>query len=426
MKNRELQEYEEQIRACVKCGICQAHCPAYRQDRREGHVARGKIRIAAALLENNVELEKDIEDDISMCLMCGSCMTKCPNSVPTHEIVGAMRRQMVQKKGLSGLGRLVSKVTGGRVLMRSMVKAGSLVSPLLMKRLPQNSGLRLRFSLHSMRGRTFPPLRFRTLFERVPVLSFGVGLAGQQSAEKETVGFFAGCAITYLYPEIGEALIQVLTQLGYSVHVPRSQQCCGIPALSSGAGETVEKLAASNVAAFGTFGEKKIITACASCYGGIGAHYAQMQGEAAAFSEQVVDYNVFLQDELVQVLSKLPRLEKRLRVTYHDPCHLKSEGILAEPRRILNALPNVDFVEMDNAALCCGLGGTFSVSHYAESQAIGAVKVEGIRESGAELVVTNCPGCIMQLQDVINHAGLSVRAVHLLDLVNAALKGNAL
>ena len=88
---------------------------------------------------------------------------------------------------------------------------------------------------------------------------------------------------------------------------------------------------------------------------------------------------------------------------------------------LLRALPNIEFVEMEGADACCGLGGTFSVNHYQSSKAIGARKIPGLRDSGATLIATACPGCIIQLQDSINHAGLTVRAVHILDLVAAAL-----
>ena len=118
---------------------------------------------------------------------------------------------------------------------------------------------------------------------------------------------------------------------------------------------------------------------------------------------------------------KLPKWKNRTRVTYHDPCHLKTQGILKEPRELLKALPNVEFIEMEGASSCCGLGGTFSVYHYETSKAIGSRKMPGLSESGAEMIATACPGCIMQLQDVINHAGLEVNAVHILDLVSEAL-----
>ncbi len=414
-KNKELQDFAGVIGECVKCGVCQAHCPTYLLSRKEGAVARGKITLAAALLHGEVDLEQRLQEDISMCLMCGSCVGKCPNKVPTHEIVGAIRRRITDNQGLSLIGKGVSTLLGSKFLMNSLSKGGALLSPLLLKNIPDSSGLRLRFPALGMQDRTVPKIAFRNLFDRLPEF-----IEGQP--DKPVVGFFAGCSITYAYPEIGEHMVAILNRLGFSVYLPRGQRCCGIPALSSGNGKLVEELAEKNVAAFEGRQVQHIVTACGSCNGGIGEHYRTMKVDLARFTAKVIDFSVFLRDAgLFEELSRMEKWPKRTRVTYHDPCHLKIQGITREPRMLLRALPNVDFVEMADASTCCGLGGTFSVNHYQASKAIGAKKIPGLRESGASMIATGCPGCIMQLQDSINHAGLKVKAAHLLELLAAAL-----
>ena len=414
MSMTRLKDFEKVIRECVKCGICQAHCPTYLVTRREGAVARGKITLAAALLDGEIGLEERLQQDISMCLMCGSCVNTCPNKVPTHEIVGAIRRQITDNQGLSLLGKGVSSLLGSRVLMKTLTKSGAVLSPLLFAKIPETSGLRLRFFGSVMKGRTIPKIAFRNLFDRFPEFIQG-------RADRPVIGFFAGCSITYAYPEIGEAMVRVLQRMGFSIFLPRGQQCCGIPALSSGNGRLVEELALANREAFAKR-DVPIITACASCNGGIGS-YRNMKGDFGGFADKVIDFSVFLQKEgLFAELAGMEKWPERARVTYHDPCHLKTQGITREPRELLKALPNIDFVEMENASSCCGLGGSFSVSHYECSKAIGARKMPGLTESGAHLVATACPGCIMQLQDSINHAGLPVKAVHVLDLLADALR----
>ncbi len=411
--HKSLKDFEKVIRECVKCGVCQAYCPAYLATRREGAVARGKIALAAALLDGGIGLEERLQQDIGMCLMCGSCMHKCPNTVPTHEIVGAIRREITDKQGMSLVGKGVSALLGSRVLMKTLAKSGAFLSPLLFEKIPETSGLRLRFPAPSMKGRTVPKIAFRNLFDRFPEFIEG-------RADKPVVGFFAGCSITYAYPEIGEAMITVLQRMGYPVFLPKAQQCCGIPALSAGNGRLVDELALANLEAFRKRDVQYIITACASCNGGIGA-YRSMKVDSKDLTGKLIDFSVFLQKEgLFEELAGMEKRQDRVKVTYHDPCHLKTQGITREPRELLKALPNVDFVEMENASSCCGLGGTFSVDHYECSRAIGAKKIPGLQESGASLVATACPGCIMQLQDSINHAGLKMKAVHILDLLAAA------
>ncbi len=413
--NKKLKDFEEIIRECVKCGVCQAHCPTYLVNKKEGSVARGKIALAAALLDKETGLEKRLQEDISMCLMCGSCMAKCPNKVPTNEIVGAIRREITHSQGLSLIGRGVSTLLSQKTLMKGMGKGGALLSPLLLKKVPESSGLRLRFPSPIMKRRTVPRVPFKNLFERVPEY-------GAVEQPKGVVGFFAGCALSYIYPETGVVMVNILKRLGYSVRVPRAQGCCGIPALSSGNGSLVTDLAEKNVAAFAGEAIDHIVTACASCNGGIGEQYKGMTGDFSGFTDKVVDFSVFLkQDGLFETLAAMKRWPDRVRVTYHDPCHLKTQGIVNEPRELLRSLPNIDFVEMENAASCCGLGGTFSVYHYDISKEIGALKLAGMKESGADLVATGCPGCIIQLQDSINHGNLNIEAVHILSLLDQAL-----
>ncbi|GAB6190874.1 (Fe-S)-binding protein [Desulfocastanea catecholica] len=415
-KNKSLKDFEQVIRECVKCGVCQAHCPTYQVTKKEGAVARGKIALAAALLDGETGLEERLQQDMSMCLMCGSCVSKCPNKVPTHDIVGAIRREITDNQGLSLIGKGVSTLLGSPVLMKTLSKSGAMLSPLLLKKVPETSGLRLRFPSPIMKGRTIPHISFRNLFDRVPEFVEG-------RPDKPVVGFFAGCAITYAYPEIGEMMVAILQRMGFSVYVPRAQQCCGIPALSSGNGTLVEQLAETNVGAFRKREVQQIITACASCNGGIGEYYQTMKTDYHDFTGKVIDFSVFLKQQgLFAELAAMDKWPERIKVTYHDPCHLKTQGITKEPRELLRALPNVAFIEMESASTCCGLGGTFSVYHYEESKAIGARKIPGLVESGAELIATACPGCIMQLQDIINHAGLKVRAVHILELIAEALK----
>jgi glycolate oxidase iron-sulfur subunit len=147
-----------------------------------------------------------------------------------------------------------------------------------------------------------------------------------------------------------------------------------------------------------------------------------MGEEFAELSAKTMDIFVFLANHgLPEKLEALPKAENRVKVTYHDPCHLRTQGITREPRRILKALPQVEFVEMPEAGTCCGLGGTYSVYHYDTSKKIGARKADNIATSGAQLVATDCPGCIMQLQDSINHAHGKQRSIHILELLADAL-----
>jgi len=379
-------------------------------------VARGKIALANALLDGEVTMEDRFLLDMSQCLLCGSCYAQCPNKVPTEEIVAATRREIARQKGLSTFGKGVTTVLRNQGLMDLLAKSGGKLSSLLFRKLPENSGLRLRFPAPFISSdRTLPPLTGKPFRDRHPEIING-------EKEQPTVLFFTGCGINYMYPESGEAMLQALKFLGVTVIIPKGQACCGLPAVSAGAAETVESLAEQNLAALTGHEYDYIVTACASCNAGLGKIYPEMGAEFADFPQKVRDIFVFLVEMgLAEKLAALPKSKVRKRVTYHDPCHLRTRGITREPRQILKALPQVEYVEMENAGTCCGLGGTYSVYHYDTSKKIGAKKAGFIAESGAELVATDCPGCIMQLQDSINHAQGKQRAVHILELLSEAL-----
>jgi len=415
-KLKDLEQLREEIEQCVKCGACRAHCPVFGAEHREGRVARGKIALAKAVLDGEVGFEAKVIEDLSQCLLCGSCCAQCPNKVPTEEIVAAARRRLAKEQGLSSFGKGVAAVLGRPKLMNALAKTGGVLSGVLFKKLPDNSGLRLRFPAPYLEaGRTLPPLTSKPFRERVPEL-----IEGQPG--QPTVAFFTGCGINYMYPAIGEAFLKALRFLGVTIVIPKDQACCGLPAVSAGAGSTVEQLAGQNLAALTRRPVDFVVTACASCNAGIGKIYAEMGEEFEPLAKKTKDIFVFLAEHgLPEKLAALPKAEKRLRVTYHDPCHLRTRGITKEPRLILKSLPQVEFVEMENAGTCCGLGGTYSVYHYENSKKIGAKKAGHIADSGAELVATDCPGCIMQLQDGINQAGGRQRAVHILELLAAAL-----
>ncbi|WP_298037326.1 (Fe-S)-binding protein [uncultured Desulfuromonas sp.] len=415
-KLKKLEEYREEIEMCVKCGACRAHCPVFGAERQEGRVARGKVALAHSVLKGDVGLEAKVLEDLSQCLLCGSCGAQCPNKVPTDEIVAAARRRIAEQRGLSSFGKGVAAVLGRPRLMNVLAKTGGALSSLLFKKLPEDSGLRLRFPAPFIEGdRTLPPIAAKPFRERYPEVLPGV--AGQP-----TVAFFTGCGINYMYPAIGEAFLKALRFMGVTVVIPKDQACCGLPAVSAGAGGTVEKLADQNLSALSRHEVDFVVTACASCNAGLGKIYGEMGGPFAELAEKTRDIFVFLAEQgLPEKLAALPRHSSPKKVTYHDPCHLRTRGITREPRAILQALPQVDFVEMADAGTCCGLGGTYSVYHYDTSKKIGAKKAANIAASGAELVATDCPGCIMQLQDTVNHAGLSQKVVHILELLVEAL-----
>jgi glycolate oxidase iron-sulfur subunit len=376
-------------------------------------VARGKIVLAASVLAGEVALDDHLVKEFGLCLLCGSCASKCPNRIPTDAIVGALRHRITKEQGLTSVGKTVATLTGSKKLLKTLVRGADLFSPLLFKKIPDTSGLMLRFSPELLKNRSLPPLPDHTLFDRVPEY-----LEGQ--TDKPVVGIFAGCALTYLYPHVGEILVRLPHRLGFSVFFPKLQRCCGMPAFSSGNQSLTDTLVRDNIQAFAAKKTAVLLTGCASCHGMLTSHSAT--GSGNPFGVELVDIHQFLVNNgLIERLAALPRADTPIRVTYHDPCHLRTAGIIAAPRDLLKALPQVEYVEMEDAGLCCGFGGTFTANHPNLSRSIGDKKRQGLADSGAALVASGCPGCLLQLQDIINRAALPMQAVHTLELINQAL-----
>jgi len=413
-----LKQVEKEIRKCVKCGVCRAHCPVFSELRREPAVARGKVAIARAVLSGGIELDDRTYADMSRCLLCGSCVEKCPNDVPTDRIVMAAREVLARKRGLSSFHTAVRHVLKNRGLMKTGAYLAAVLHPLFLRKVPGTSGLRLRFPIPFVsRKRHFPKIAAKPFMDRYPEVVPG-------EPDKPRIVFFVGCMTNFVYPEIGESALRILRKLGCTVIIPKGQQCCGFPAISGGDRQTFDKLADSNIAALEKYRADFIMTGCASCGSALKEFYPAMLGESKpglaerfqALAGKTLDAVVLLQ----RLGFKPEKVQSGMKsvVTYHDPCHLRRRKVTGEPRELLRSLPGAVFAEMENADSCCGLGGTFSVYHYGTSMAINSRKTRSIARSGADIVLTGCPGCMMQISDGLMREGIRKKVRHILEILS--------
>ncbi len=415
-RHKSLADYRQQMDQCVKCGVCRAHCPVFGEEGREAVVARGKVALAHALLNGDIEPDPQLSESFSQCLQCGKCVRRCPTQVPVDDIVLAARREIVSRRGLSLFGRSLTSLLRRPRLMHFLASSARRAARLLFRRIPQKSGLRLRFPAPFIdRQRSLPALAKKTFRQRHPEF-----IAGQP--DRPIIALFTGCMVNYLYPEIGEGALKALAAIGFNVIIPKNQGCCGLPALSAGDGASASELAARNLRAFSEQQPDQIVTLCASCHSGLTHHFRDLGPDYAALAERVVDINDLLVSQgFEEILQQLPQPAQKPKVAVHTPCHLRNSGLDEPPKQLLAALPTIELIKMKKANACCGLGGTFSVHHYQTSRQLGAVKANAVKESGADLVATACPGCIMQLQDSLDQAELPQRACHVLELVGEAL-----
>ena len=408
---------------CSKCGICASVCPVFREMQKETFSSRGKTEIAGLLAEGKLSFSDYVEDIFSKCLLCLSCKGNCPAGVDQSKLVLGIRASLAQKKGLP-----LSKKFAFKYLLKNRSLFGMALKAFafLQKFTPAHGDGRLRhlpFFLSAFgKGRLIPDLGARPLRKEYPEV-----IPPPQRPAKMRVGLFTGCFIDFADPDIGRSLIRVLGRHGVEVVFPKKQTCCGIPVFMSGDLADGIDLLKRNIEAIDAYPDlDAIVTACATCGTALKESYKVLVEEESpewkerveTFSTKVMDISEFLTQKIE--LSKKER-KTLTAVTYHDPCHLvRSQNISAQPRQILKNLPGVNYVEMKDAAKCCGGGGSFSFYNYDLSKQISRHKVKNIEGSGAEVVVTGCPGCMLQIQDQLGQKNSPIRVKHLIQLIDEA------
>ncbi len=418
-----LELIEESLKKCVKCGTCRSNCPAFTVFQREPATARGKLTLVQHLIKDDIELDAQTYSAMSKCLLCGSCVDRCPNDVPTDEIVIAAREALAQKRGLTTFHKAVGQVIQSRTRMKLGAKAAGLLGPLFFKKVPENSGLHLRFPLPFIGDKRYIPAIAKTPFmELYPELI--EGLPG-----KPRVIFFVGCMINFAYPRVGVATVKLLQHLGCTIIIPKEQQCCGLPGMSGGDISTVRELAERNLDALERYKADYVVTACATCGGALHRLYPLVIGKRNPDLKLRLEKLADKTRDIAQLLSYLGLEPSETgagatgKITYHDPCHLRTRKLSEQPRKLIMETPGLELVEMDGADRCCGLGGTFNVYHYDSSMAINDTKSEAIIATGADAVATGCPGCMMQLDDGLKQHGSDIEVVHTVELLARQLLG---
>ncbi len=398
---------------CMKCGFCMSTCPVYRIDHLENHVARGRNVLIREVAEGKKPPDAEYREALSYCLLCRRCEAVCLARVPSTDINLSARQALIEKYGRSFsqklIHHLILKHRGAvaRILGLSAILPGLRLKGKGAKPLRHLADLALALSSK------VPFSRFSASFLRNRIPDHSLPAAGTPSRGK--VAFFPGCNYEFFFSDVGVDVVESLTGAGYEVIFPPDLTCCGLAVYNTGDRETALRMAEYNIRALS--GYDHVITACATCgtalkgYGDWFPENHPLSHRAKRVSETVCDFSEFMAREDLTGLAAPSGLSV---VTYHDPCHLRwHQGVYEEPRKILGAVQGLHFVEMDMAEKCCGQGGSFGIKHPQESLALLAQKMESVRRSGAQAIVTSCPGCTVQLLDGVRRHGLSVEVMHI-------------
>jgi glycolate oxidase iron-sulfur subunit len=407
---------------CIRCGLCLAACPTYREYLKETASPRGRVALARKGLEGELELTPNLIEQMYGCFACMACNELCPVGIRPADLALSMRHVQEQ---LNPAG-WKQPLFGGLIPHPGRMEAATL--PL---RLYQMSGIRrLVYSLGLNRllpGKLrdleamLPHLPQRPLRHRLPVVTEARGGA------KVKVGFFLGCAQNLLFAEESAATVRVLARNGCTVITPREVKCCGMPARGYGRLDLVLAQARHNIALFEQYPVDVIITDCATC-GSTLKEYGKMLKDDAGWAERAQTFSHKVRDVseyLAEITLEKPKGRIPGRVTYHDPCHLRrAQHVWEQPRSLLTLIDGLEFVELPEADWCCGSAGSQLITHYETSLKVMDRKLDNLAGTGAEIVASGCPGCQMQLITGVKRRGLPVKVVHPITLLDEAYEAS--
>lgn len=386
-------DYTRLSKGCATCAKCNSVCPVYDVFQSEDMSSRGWFEIVTAKDYSYLQSKRVVE----ACLNCKSCRTICPADVDVSDLIlkrraehpnrlaGIMFRLHARQSLFEPLLKLLGKTQwiwdrpSVRVLLEYLTRP-------LMRRIAETARLPRELRL--------PRVAHRHLPERYPEL------AARPSSPHSKVAYFHGCAAKYFDDGVGDAVIGVLRRQGIEPALP-PQRCSGTPIQTYGHVAIVKEGARFNLASFREY--ETIVTGCASCTLMLKDYPKLFKGEpeqmeAVSFSKKIRHVSEMVASSSAPQAAHVPGGRPR-KVTYHSSCHLRAAGVTKAPRNVLAGLPGVEFIEMQDADRCAGGAGTYVVKDYDTAQHIFERKQRAIEASGADIVATSCPACMIQLNN---------------------------
>ncbi len=415
------QATKDMVDRCNKCGLCIPACPVYQQVLSEAASPRGRIQLVKNFLEGNVPLSKRVKEIIVTCLLCETCVVNCPSGVRHDHVFADFRAELVKQYGLNWKKRLMYTLLTNEKFLHSTTFFAKLGRNWLLETFAK--GMRIG-NIPAGRLPMVNPKPFRDRFD---------GVIRPDEESKGRVFYFTGCFTNYFAGDIGQAVVNVLKKLRLEIEIPSAQDCCGIAVILSGEEDIPLKNVEKNISMLTRKEVDTVLVDCATCGAAFKKEYIALlkrKGMDTAPAEVLKKRTFDVMEYVASRIDDLPLSKngagEKVRVTYHDPCHLaRAQGVSDAPRKILQSLPQVEYVEMEEANACCGGGGSFQFDFPGVSKGITEKKIKNIRETGASIVVTGCPGCRVTIGgNMDDHDQISV--LHPMQLLDKVLTGQGL
>jgi Fe-S oxidoreductase len=397
---------------CVRCGACANVCPVFRLvgGHRMGYVYIGAIGLILTYFFHGHDRAKHL---VQNCIGCEACKDICAAGIDLPLIIQEIRARLNEENGAPISSSLLSAVMTNRKLFHTLLKFGKFAQS------PLKSGQFVRHLPTIFAGdqsfRALPAIASKSFRDLWPSL-------GAKADGTPRIGVFSGCAQDFVYPEQLVSSVKLLQAKGAGLQFPESQSCCGLPLQMLGQRQAASKTAKANVDAFDKIDVDHIVTLCASCANHMRSHYAELTGDDPSYKAKTEKFLSKITDfsslaKKVLKFSKDDFNNNGEKVAYHSPCHL-CRGVVSvtdEPRELI-AMAG-EYVQSPEEDVCCGFGGSYSLKFPEISSTLLAHKLDGVEESGAKVLVTDCPGCVMQLKGGEEKRGNKVKVEHMAEFL---------
>jgi glycolate oxidase iron-sulfur subunit len=412
---------------CVHCGLCLGACPTYRELGLEMDSPRGRVYQMVQVATGQMEMGPSYLEHIGLCLACRACETACPSGVPYGRMIEAARTEIQDAKAQ---GKLPQSAT--ERLLRSFVFGWILPSPgwlrtiasLLwfykvsgVRALVEGSGVLKLFGKLGRIEPLTPPAQLPSFFSQ-----YG-RVFPAEGERRYRVALLGGCIANIFFARLHEATVRVLVKNGCEVHVPAGQTCCGALQVHTGERERARALARTNIDALLPGDYDAIISNTAGC-GSTLKEYHELLEHDPAYAEKARQFVARMRDVndglAAAGLTQPPgRLEAT--VTYQDSCHLlHGQKIRNAPRHLLAQIPGVELKELPYTDICCGSAGIYNVVQDEMAAALLERKLGYANSTGATIIATANPGCMLQLRAGVARHGHGQRVMHVIEVLDEA------
>ncbi len=416
------------VQQCMHCGLCLPTCPTYDATKLERNSPRGRIALMRAIADEQLEPTAAFANEMYFCLGCLACMTACPAGVNYAELFEHARAEAEQSGALDSPRRKFIRAFTLRWLFMDVHRL-HLIGHIL--RLYQQLGLQTFLRRSGLLK--LLPARLRELEAMTPAVQPAFSneliapLTPAVGSRKYRVAVLTGCAQDLIFSDVNRDTVEVLARNGCEVVTPSAQQCCGSLHAHNGEWELAQQLARQQLDQFSPDQFDAIITNAAGC-GSHLKHYAKLLADdplyaprARLWDEKVKDIHEWLAET---GLTPPPSDHAPPQtVTYHEACHLcHGQKIAAQPRQMLRAIPNLTLVELPESTWCCGSAGIYNLIQPEMAGDLLERKLKHIEATGAEVVATGNPGCLLQILNGARQRNLSLRVVHPITLLAEAYR----